>query len=306
MKRRTFLKTSGTAAAYGLLGGYELSSLLSRAKLTRLTILHTNDLHSRIHPFADDAGERAGRGGFTRVASIIDEIRSSVSHSLLLDCGDVLQGTPYFNLFDGELEFKLMSKMGYDAGTIGNHEFDAGIEKLADNFRHLNFPFLNSNYDFSNTPLSGKVKENLILNRGGIKIGIFGLGIELFGLVPEKLFGNVIYHDPIPVARRMASFLKNEENCDLVICLSHLGYQYQSSKVSDVVIASESENIDIILGGHTHTFMDAAKTVANRNGEAVVINQAGRSGKMLGKIDLVFEKNRKGKCISCKNIPITA
>jgi len=304
MKRRSFLKTTGITTAYGLLGAPGLSTVLSKPEWTYLTILHTNDLHSRIHPFPPDAGERAGRGGFTRLSSIVNDIRSSVANSLLLDCGDVLQGTPYFNLFEGELEFKLMSKMGYDAGIIGNHEFDAGIDRLAENFQYLNFPIVNSNYDFSDTPLDGLVLPSLVLEKAGIRIGIFGLGIELFGLVPENLFGNTIYKDPIPVSQEVSSFLKNEVRCDLIICLSHLGFQYQDSKVSDVVIATESEHIDLILGGHTHTFLEAAVTVPNKNGEMVLINQAGRSGKMLGRIDLVFEKNRKGKCISCQNISI--
>ncbi len=304
MKRRSFLKTTGIATAYGLFGAADWGSFLSKPELTQLTLLHTNDLHSRIHPFPEDAGERAGLGGFTRLSAVVDNIRSTVDHSLLLDCGDVLQGTPYFNLFEGKLEFQLMSKMGYDAGTIGNHEFDAGIERLAKNFEYLNFPMISSNYDFSNTPLSGKVLPYHTLNKGGIKVGIFGLGIELFGLVPEQLFGNTVYKDPIPVSQEVSTFLKKEANCDLVICLSHLGYEYEGDKVSDRVIASESENIDVILGGHTHTFLEGAQTVANKKGEAVLVNQAGRSGKMLGRIDLVFEKNRKGRCISCVNIPI--
>lgn len=304
MKRRSFLKTTGIAAAYGILGGAEWGSFFSKPDLTQLTLLHTNDLHSRIHPFSEDAGERAGLGGITRLSAVVKNIRSSVDHSLLLDCGDVLQGTPYFNLFDGKLEFQLMSKMGYDAGTIGNHEFDAGIEMLAKNFDYLNFPIISSNYDFSDTPLKGKVLPYQIQNKGGIKVGIFGLGIELFGLVPEQLFGNTVYKDPILVSQEVSTFLKNEANCDLVICLSHLGYEYESSKVSDRVIAAESENIDVILGGHTHTFLEGAVTIANKKGEAVLINQAGRSGKMLGRIDLLFEKNKKGKCVSCINIPI--
>lgn len=305
MNRRSFLKTSGIAATYGLMGAADWGAFFPKPELTYITLLHTNDLHSRIHPFPADAGARAGLGGFTRLSSVVKKIRSSVEHSLLLDCGDVLQGTPYFNLFEGQLEFSLMSKMGYDAGTIGNHEFDAGIEKLAENFTYLNFPMVNSNYDFSNTPLKDKVLPHLVLKRGEVKIGIFGLGIELFGLVPEQLFGNIIYNDPVGVSQDVSSFLKNKEKCDLIICLSHLGFEYESQKVSDKVIAAESEYIDVILGGHTHTFLDGAVTVANKNGEAVLINQAGRSGKMLGRIDMMFEKNRKNSCVSCVNIPIS-
>lgn len=272
--------------------------------MSRLTILHTNDVHSRIDPFPEGSGANAGKGGFARRASMIEEIREQAEHLLLLDAGDILQGTPYFNLYGGELEFKLMSQMGYDAATIGNHEFDGGLDGLARQWPHIQFPFVSSNYDFSDTVLDGKISKQLVFQKGPIKIGVLGLGIELFGLVPEKLYGNTRYLDPVSTADETAKRLKHEEKCDYIICLSHLGYQYENDKVSDVVIARSTKNIDLIIGGHTHTFMDSAVMEQNLEGKPVIINQVGRSGTMLGKIDLLFESNRKNKCINCENISI--
>lgn len=301
MKRRKFLKKSAIGLGLGYVGAFPIESLTENQQLTTITILHTNDVHSRIDPFPADAGENAGRGGFARRSSIINQIRSESEHLLLLDAGDILQGTPYFNMFGGELEFKLMSRMGYDAATIGNHEFDAGIDGLLKQWPHINFPFVSSNYDFSDTALSGKVKKYLVLEKGRVKVGILGLGIELRGLVPESLFGNTRYLDPLPIANQMATFLKEEKKCDYIICLSHLGLEYQTDKVSDTIIAKNSKNIDLIIGGHTHVFMESAIFEKNLAGQPVMINQVGRNGTMMGRIDLLFEKNRRGKCVHCEN-----
>lgn len=270
--------------------------------LTKVTILHTNDVHSRIEPFPMDGSRNAGKGGALRRAVKIEEIRKLEEHVLLLDAGDIFQGTPYFNFFYGEVEIKLMSEMGYDAATIGNHDFDGGIENLANQLKKGSFQMLNSNYILKDTPLAEMVQPYKIFDKGGVKIGVYALGIELNGLVPVELYGNAVYEDPIKAARRWEHFLKNEEKCDYVICLSHLGFQYRGDKVSDVKIALNTADTDLIIGGHTHTFMDDPDIYFNRRGNQVLINQVGWAGLMLGRIDLTFEKNKKNKCVTCKNI----
>lgn len=301
MNRRNFLKNTSLASMGVLAGSSLYGSHRSMHDLTRITILHTNDMHSRIEPFPDDGGRNANKGGMARRAKLVERVRAAEEHVLLLDSGDIFQGTPYFNFFGGELEFKLMSKMKYDAATLGNHDFDSGLEGLHKQMPHARFPFLTANYDFSDTILHGKTQEYKIINKGSTKIGIFGIGIELDGLVPETLYGNTRYLDPIERANKTASLLKNEMQCDLIICLSHLGYKYKSTKISDVVLAKATRHIDIILGGHTHTFMHEPDIQRNLDGEEVVINQAGWAGIMLGRLDVWIEKNKKGKCMSCKN-----
>lgn len=301
MKRRTFIRQMG---ATGILLGSGLSPALafSDRPTTRLTILHTNDWHSRIEPFPEDGGRNSGQGGVVRRARKVAQLRQENTNVLLLDSGDIFQGTPYFNLYEGELEFKLMSEMGYDAATIGNHDFDAGIEKLAQQIEHhANFSFINCNYDFRNTPLNGKVLPHKTFRRGELKIGILGVGIELDGLVPASLIGETQYEDPIAIANKTAKYLKEEEDCDLVICLSHLGYRYREEKVSDMILAAQSRNIDVILGGHTHTFLDEPTIVKNRNDQGVLVNQVGWAGILLGRIDIEFEKRSGKRCFSCAN-----
>ena len=214
---------------------------------------------------------------------------------LLLDSGDIFQGTPYFNFYGGELEIKLMSAMQYDASTMGNHDFDGGIEGFAKQLPHANFPFLCGNYDFSKTILAGKTQSYKIFTKDKIKIGVFGVGIELQGLVDEKCFGKTIYNDPLETANRLSKQLKEDEKCDLVICLSHLGYRYDGSKkISDAVLAEQSRNIDLILGGHTHTFLDTPEQFKNLEGRKVLVAQTGFGGIRLGRIDF-FIDCRSGK-----------
>ncbi len=290
-KRREFIQRSLVLGA-----GLSLmpNALFAESKhKVKLCILHTNDWHSRIEPFPMDGGKLQGQGGAAKRAALIKQIRKSEEHVLLLDSGDIFQGTPYFNLFGGELEFKLMSEMGYDAATLGNHDFDAGLEGLNKQLPHAKFPFVIANYDFSKTALAGKFSPYTIVEKSGIKIGIFGLGIELQGLVPESLYGETVYLDPISTANRVAKELKEEKACDYVICLSHLGYTYKSGKISDVKLASESENIDLILGGHTHTFMEQPKEFINKIGHLVIVNQAGWAGVILGRIDVYFDKRKR-------------
>jgi len=284
--RRKFIKQS-SLAALGL-------SLLPQISLARnsdikITILHTNDMHSHIHPFT--SGRNKGLGGMAQRGGLINKIRETEEHVLLLDAGDIFQGTPYFNFYGGELEFKLMSEMKYDAATLGNHDFDNGLEGFAKQLPHANFPFLIANYDFSDTILKDKFKPYKTFNKGGIKIGVFGIGIELEGLVPKKLYGNTVYQDPIEKANYYASLLKKKEKCDLVICLSHLGFKYQNNKVSDMVLGTQSRDIDLIIGGHTHTFLKNPVNIQNIDNKQVIINQVGWAGINLGKVDFHFSQN---------------
>lgn len=305
MNRRAFLHKMGISTALLGISQFPLAAF-NDPNTVRLTILHTNDVHSRIEPFPMDGGPNQGLGGAVRRAALIEKVRRLEEHVLLLDCGDIFQGTPYFNYFGGELEFKLMAKMKYDAATLGNHDFDAGMDGLVKQLPNANFPFVICNYDFSDTQMKDKYQPYLILKRGPLKIGILGVGIELDGLVPGPLYGNTRYQDPIAQANQYAAILKQDEQCDYVICLSHLGYQYKASesKVDDHDLAKNSKDIDLILGGHTHTFLRQPDLVANQNGEPVYINQAGWAGILLGRLDIYFERNSKRKCIGCRNIVI--
>ena len=291
--RRSFIKqTSLGAIGFSLLPQYSFAT----KKETKITILHTNDMHSHIQPFT--SGRNKGLGGMAQRAKIIKEIRSQEEHVLLLDAGDIFQGTPYFNFYGGELEFTLMSAMKYDAATIGNHDFDNGLEGLKKQLPHAKFPFLIANYDFSNTILKEQFKPFKIFYKDHIKIGVFGIGIELKDLVPKSLFGDTIYQDPIEKANYYATLLKNKKKCDLIICLSHLGFKYQEDKVSDIILAQQSRNIDLIIGGHTHTFLKKAITITNIDKKEVLINQVGWGGINIGRIDFHFKQNQSKKIIS--------
>lgn len=300
MDRRGFIKKLGTGSLLLTSGALPLQAFEVPGTY-KLTILHTNDVHSRIDPFPMDGGRFQGLGGASRRAALIKKIRNEEEHVLLLDAGDIFQGTPYFNYFSGELEFKLMSEMGYDAATIGNHDFDAGIDGLYKQLPHSNFPLVICNYDFKDTVMAGKVHPYRIFHKGPIKIGVTGVGIELDGLVPKNLYKETVYNEPISKVNEIARLLKQDEKCDLVICLSHLGFRYRSEKVSDIVLAENSENIDLIIGGHTHTFLDQPEVLKNRQGKPVMVNQVGWAGIALGRLDIFFEKNKKQKCVNCKN-----
>ncbi|HEX8563469.1 MAG TPA: metallophosphatase [Flavobacterium sp.] len=294
MKRREFL--NGTLATSALLsvGGLSLSGFAS-ADRKHLTVLHTNDVHSYIDPFPGDHPKNPNMGGVARRAAIIDSIRRENPNVLLLDAGDVFQGTPYFNYYGGELEFKLMSMMKYDLATMGNHDFDNGIEGFVTQLPHASFDFVSANYDFSKTILEDIVKPYKIINKGGIKVGVFGLGIELAGLVDKKNYKETVYLDPVSVAQDMTSILKKDKKCDLIICLSHLGYEYpnEPSKISDVKLAALTTGIDLIIGGHTHTFLEKPVLVTNAAGQQVVVNQAGCYGLNMGRIDFHFDNDTK-------------
>lgn len=293
--RRTFLKQS----IYGSIGIIGLSSFspinMAKDETIQLSILHTNDIHSHIEPFPKNNSRYGNKGGLSRIAELVEKIRSEKDNVLLFDAGDIFQGTPYFNYFGGELEFKLMSSIGYDAATIGNHDFDNGIDGLNNMLPFAEFPFLSGNYNFTDTVLNGKTIPFKIFNKDELKIGIFGLGIELEGLVDSNLYKNTEYEDPVFQGNKYAHILSQEMDCDYVVCLSHLGFDYKENKVSDVILASKSEHIDLIIGGHTHTFMDEPFQQKNINNQPVLIHQVGWAGINLGKIDLVFEKAKKNK-----------
>ena len=288
MKRRNFIQNivlgSGT-----LLVSPSLFSQENLRRKKRLVILHTNDTHSTIEPFPSKHSKFPNMGGVSKRHTILQKIRSEEEHVLLLDAGDIFQGTPYFNTFNGELEMKLMSLLEYDAATMGNHDFDIGLEGFLNAQQFANFPFLCANYDFSETILSGKTKAYHIFHKAGIKIGVFGIGIALKGLVPMDKYGNTRYLDPISTANKIASELKSK-SCDLVICLSHLGFEYENKNInSDRKLAAETQNIDIILGGHTHTFFDKPLVLKNSKNKDVLVNQVGWGGVYLGRIDIDVE-----------------
>lgn len=294
MKRRTFIQQTAASGALLGLGGLTLSSFDSK-KQKKITILHTNDVHSHIDPFGPNDGRNANKGGVARRASLIESIRKENPNTLLFDAGDIFQGTPYFNYYGGELEFKLMSMLKYDAATIGNHDFDNGIDGLYAQLPHANFEFVCANYDFTNTVMDTHVKPYKIFKRDGIKIGVFGLGIELDGLVIKNLYKETQYLDPMGIAQDMSALLKTEEGCDLVICLSHLGYHYRNSpdRISDLLLARGTKDIDLIIGGHTHTFLPKPTIEKNSDGKNVLVNQVGCYGLYLGKVDFYFDSDKE-------------
>ncbi|WP_204345444.1 metallophosphoesterase [Psychroserpens algicola] len=291
MQRRQFLQQTAAASALIGLGGIGLSSFKPATK--KITILHTNDVHSHIDAFGPDDGRNPNQGGVARRASLIANIRKENPNTLLLDAGDIFQGTPYFNYYGGELEFKLMSMLKYDVATIGNHDFDNGIDGLYAQLPHAEFDFVSANYDFSNTIMDTHVKPYRILNRDGIKIGIFGLGIQLEGLVEQRMYKETKYLDPTETAQEMTRILKQDEQCDLIICLSHLGYNYRNrpEKISDLKLAETTKDIDLIIGGHTHTFLKKPTVVKNSEGKNMLVNQVGCYGINLGKIDFYFDSD---------------
>ncbi|MDA9234758.1 MAG: metallophosphatase [Polaribacter sp.] len=293
MDRRKFLNQTAAAAVLTSVGGLTLPSFTKKRK--HITILHTNDTHSRIEPFETSHHRYANKGGVARRATLVERIRTENANTLLLDAGDIFQGTPYFNYFGGELEFKLMSMLKYDVATIGNHDFDNSIEGLYKQLPNANFDFVAANYNFKNTVLDTHVKPYKIILKDGVKIGIFGLGIQLEGLVDPKMYKETEYLDPLEIAQDMSRILKEDEQCDLVICLSHLGYFYKRNptKISDLNLAKNTKNIDLIIGGHTHTFLPKPTIVRNNADKNVLVNQVGAYGVNLGRVDFYFDENNE-------------
>lgn len=254
-----------------------------------LTILHTNDTHSCIMPlsthFADTL--QAGRGGFLRRIAMLKEERQKDPKLLLFDSGDFCQGSPYYTLFKGDVETGLMNMMHYDAGTIGNHEFDFGLENVARVFKRLNFPIVCANYRFHEYGLDKIVKPYVIIKRNGLKIGVFGLSPQLDGLVDHKNYRSTEYLDPVKTAQEMADILK-KKHCDLVICISHLGWEEKG--MGDQEVIRNTRGIDLVLGGHSHTYFKQLRYVNNLDGKPVPDDQNGKSGIYIGKMDLTLKK----------------
>lgn len=267
-----------------------VSSMTAEAQ-TQIEILHTNDTHSCILPLSKNLADTvvAGRGGFVRRLEFVNRERKNDPQLLLFDSGDFSQGSPYYTLFHGDVEVELMNLMGYDAVTIGNHEFDFGMENMARLFKKAKFPVVCCNYDFTGTPLEGLVKPYVVIERKGLKVGVFGVGPELEGLVDEKNCIGVKYEDPEDAAARVVKTLREKEKCDVVVCLSHLGWD-DSDDDGDKELMSKTEGIDIVLGGHSHSYFDELKYVKNAAGEEVPNDQNGKHGVFVGKIVLDFNK----------------
>ena len=302
--RRKFIAQGAMAAGALLTSNTVLASLTASEEGKKLTILHTNDVHSRLEPFPMDGSKNQGLGGVAARAELINKIRSEEEYVLLFDAGDIFQGTPFFNIYKGEPEIKAMSAMKYDAATMGNHDFDDGLEEFATQLKHANFPIIISNYDFTGTVMEGKYLPYKIFKKGKLKIGVTGVGVELQGLVSDINFGNTKYLDPIQSANTIAQKLKKEDGCDMVICLSHLGFKYSGNKVSDEVFAHGSENIDLIIGGHTHTFFDTPLVYKNKSGNDVIVNQVGWAGIVLGRLDFEFSKSKNKKLVKSHTVTI--
>lgn len=302
--RRSFLRKS-TLASIGLIGLRQFGVAdLPKDETRRLVIAHTNDMHSHIDPFPADDPKFPGLGGMADRATIIDQLRSTHGDILLLDAGDIFQGTPYFNFFGGSLELELMSKMGYDCATMGNHDFDGGMDGFLRAKKKADFPFICSNYDFTDTLLEGQTISYRTIKKNGIRIGIFGLGVELQGLVDNRLCAGVKYLDPIDVAKEKSRFLKYEKKCDMIICLSHLGYSYDHDKVSDLVLANSVSDIDLIIGGHTHTFLDSPTVIQNTPERNTYINQVGWAGVKLGVLQFELARERKIKDVAMTSMAV--
>ena len=266
--------------------------ILSAQYDKEIYIFHTNDMHSRVEPFSPDYGDTllADKGGMLRRAAFIKQQRKEHKHLLLFDSGDFSQGTPYYNLFKGEVEIRLMNQMGYDAGTIGNHEFDFGLDNMARLFKLAEYPIVCANYDVQGTVLEGLVKPYTVIERDGVRIGVFGLGAKLEGLVTRANYGNVKFKDPVAEAQRVADVLRNQEDCDLIICLSHLGWE--GEPYSDIELIENTRNIDLVLGGHSHSYFEVPKFYTNLDGVEVPVQQMGKSSAYVGKMVVKLKKDK--------------
>lgn len=256
-----------------------------------LEVLHTNDTHSCIMPLNPNLADTAvaGRGGFLRRVAMIKEERAKNPDLLLIDSGDFSQGSPFYTMFKGDVEIGLMNLMGYDAVTIGNHEFDFGLENMARIFKMAKFPVVCANYDFTGTCVEGLVKPYVIIKRNGLKIGLFGLSPQLEGLVDLSKCKGVTYLDPIEVGNRVAAELKHDKKCDVVICVSHLGW-LRPDEMGDQKLLASSKDIDLVLGGHSHSYFKDLRYVNNADGKAVPVDQNGKNAMYVGKLTLSFDK----------------
>ena len=303
INRRTFLEGSiacGSAFVVsrvcGNSGNSFAESIVSSREEIKITILHTNDTHSQIDPLPTN-DKYAGKGGVARRATLVRKIRSENPNTLLIDAGDVCQGTPYFNFFKGEVEYKAMSMIGYDAGTLGNHEFDNGVASLASALKFANFDIVCANYEVKGTPLDTIVKPYVVKTVNGIRVGLFGLGISPVSLIDPANFKGVTYLDPITTAREVVNTLRQKEKCALVVCMSHLGYSEhpRQGAIIDTTVASQVDGIDFIASGHTHIFMEKPVMQQQPCGKETVIFQVGKSGIYVGRVDFTFRDGKVAK-----------
>jgi 5'-nucleotidase len=291
MKRRKFIQQTSILAGAALVAPTLMSA--KKTNITKLVILHTNDTHSNIEPFSSTHPKFPNLGGVAKRATLINQIRNEEANVLLLDAGDIFQGTPYFNKYKGVLEMKVMQEMKYDVVTMGNHDFDIGISGYVQAKKNADFKVVNCNYQLDKTELTELVTPHTIIKRGGLKIGIVGVGIDLNGLIASEVAQQIPYLDPIDSVQKEVTILRSK-GCDYIICLSHLGFDYPNeNKVSDKVLAQNTTGIDLIIGGHTHTFLGSAVTVKNKSGENTLINQVGYAGLFLGRIDVTFQQGIK-------------
>lgn len=291
MKRREFFKTTGMAIL-GLSLGIGWKEWLYADDLFRVTLLQTNDTHSRIDPFPPDSGRNAGLGGIARRATFVKQVRRENPHTLLLDAGDVFQGTPYFNLYRGKIEYHTMSLCGYDVVTLGNHEFDNGVASLHQAMEYAQFAFVNCNYLIADTPLVHRVKPYVVQSLGEIRIGITGVGVRLDNLVAPKNRENIGYLDPRPRLKQIVNRLRYDHRCALVVVISHLGIDGRGDQPGDRQLAKEVEGIDFIVGGHSHTFMRQPEVLQSPSGRPVYIFQVGYGGIYVGRSDLFFRRDK--------------
>jgi len=290
--RKTFLKTiAGGFAGLTATGG--LFDTASARGFKKITILHTNDTHGHIEPFPSYAGKYAGLGGVARRKTLIDRIRSQNPNTLLLDAGDAFQGTPFFEEFRGGMCYHFMSELGYDVATLGNHDFDDGVAGWVSDAGQAKFQFVSSNYQIANEAMDRRVQGYLIKEVDGIRIGLFGLGVAFKGLVTPQNHEGVTYENPVPVARAMVRILRENLRCDFVICLSHLGFKYSDDRISDMRLARQVSGIDLIIGGHTHTFLEAPVPVKTTPKWKTLVTQVGFGGIVLGRIDFYFDQKEK-------------
>ncbi len=285
MNRRNFLKKSSVLLASGFLLRYA-KAIPSRKNTW--SILHTNDFHSRFMPFHASHKSHANEGGIARLTHLIENYRKHHEHITLFDSGDVFQGTPYFNVFQGHPELQWMKQRAYDATTLGNHDFDKGVSHLFSLRKQYEIPTLLINYEFDKDDDLGVIQPYKIIKRGPVRIGVTGVSIDLVGLQGETNRGSFVYFDPIERLQEQVNFLRNKESCDAIVVLSHLGFKYDNDKIDDIKLAQKTEGIDVILGGHTHTFLDEPLAVKNKAGKTVVINQAGWAGLRLGHLQFEY------------------
>ncbi len=308
ISRRKFLQASITGGAAlalpttraSLLSGSPAWSAIASPLLevsaheTLITILHTNDTHSQIDPLPDNDKQYAGKGGVARRATLVKRVRKENPNTLLIDAGDVFQGTPYFNFYKGEVEYKSMSLIGYDVGTLGNHDFDNGVDALAAAMKFANFDFVSCNYDVSATPLAARVKPYVVRTLGGVRIGLFGLGVSPVNLITPDNFKGVKYLDPVKSTRAVVETLRQREHCNLVIGMSHLGYYPppDSAVIGDSQVAAQVDGVDFIASGHTHTFMQQPVLTKTPSGNNTIIFQVGRSGIYVGRVDFRMKNGK--------------